>query len=320
MTEETEGQSFNPKPDTAEGVGAMLATTLKFVDDNGLKVRVDELTSPDGVKVPFVIDGDGIVAVPASAFDEYRKEPLYRGGTAKLLDLDSFIEHARRFLDKDSVVFADNNREHPSLTTVLDYHPAGADSAPRWGRHRDTFAFPLSDEWQAWNEFDGKGMEMPVFARFLEDHIVDVIPANLINLNEEQMRFVGLKGGMARIAEPAKLMEIATGLRIYEEVETVQAFRTESGESKMAFQNHQPGGQNGELTVPSLFAIGIPVFKNGEPYQVLVQLRYRAIGGGKVAFFYEMWRADRVFDHAFSEATEKVAQETGLPVLLGHPE
>lgn len=317
---DTTGESFNPKPDTAEGVGEVLNQALRFVDEHGCKIAIKSLEATDGTKALFVVDGDNAAPIPDSAFDHNRAAPRYRRGTAALLDLDSFIDHANRFKDDGSVVFANNKRDHPSLIAVLDYHPEGSTSAPRWGRHRGQFTFPLSDEWKAWHELDGKGMEMPVFARFLEDHIVDVLPTSMLTFNEEQERFVSLRGGMAKIAEPGKLMEIATGLRVYEEVETISAHITQTGETKMAFENRQPGAASGELSVPSMFAIGIPVFTNGEPYQVLVQLRYRAIGNGKVAFFYELWRTDRVFDHAFDEAVTMVKEDTGLPVLLGSPE
>jgi uncharacterized protein YfdQ (DUF2303 family) len=319
MTETTGEKPFNPKPDTAEGVGEILNQALRFVDQNGCKVAIESLEAEDGVKALFVVNGDSVTPIPDSAFDHNRDAPRFRKGMATLFDLDSFIEHVNRFKDDDSVVFANNKRENPSLTSVLDYHRSGASSAPRWGRHRGHFAFPLSDEWKAWNEYNAKPMEMATFSRFLEDHITDVLPTSMLTLNEQQDEFVRLRGGMSRIAEPAKLMEIATGLRVFEEVDTVSAYKSETGETKMLFENRQSGGESGELKVPSMFGIGIPVFVNGDPYQVLVQLRYRPVGG-KVVFFYELWREDRVFDHAFDEAASRVAEDTGLPILLGTPE
>jgi uncharacterized protein YfdQ (DUF2303 family) len=321
MTETTSDadQVFNPKPDTAEGVGAILHEALRFVDTHGTKIGVTELTAPDGTKALIVIDNDRAAPIPDSAFDHERERPRRRKGTALLLDLDSFIDHAKRFSDPESVVFADNNREHPSLTAVLDYHPEGSTSAPRWGEHRGKFAFPLSDEWQAWHEYSGKQMDMVNFARFLEDHIVDVLPSGFLTLNEDQQRYIDTLGGTDRIAEPAKLMEIATGLQLFERAETVNAVRLETGEANMTFVSQHQDAGGGSLKVPSLFVIGIPVLVNGPAYQILVRLRYRS-NGGKVVFFYELWRTDRVFDHAFDEAVEKVRAGTGLPVLLGHPE
>lgn len=309
---------FNPKPDTAEGVGEMIRQTIALLDTH-TKPTLVTLTGEGGEQIPAYVDREGVHVLPIEDFDPYLAEPRFRGGSAMLLDLDSFIEHTNRFKDDGSVVFADNNRLAPSLTAVLDYHPAGSDSAARWGRHRGTFAFPLSDEWKAWHEFDGKAMDMANFARFLEDHITDVLPSGFRTLNEHQQEYVNRLGGDERIAEPSKLMEISTGLQVFERAETVNAVRLDTGEANMTFVSQHQDAQGGSLKVPSLFVIGIPVLVNGPTYQVLVRLRYRT-QSGKVVFFYELWRTDRVFDHAFEEATEKVGEQTGLPVLLGKPE
>lgn len=71
--------------------------------------------------------------------------------------------------------------------------------------------------------------------------------------------------------------------------------------------------------MPSIFLIGIPVFNNGPFYRIAARLRYRK-NGGKIVFWYDLWRTDRTFDHAFSEAVERVKVETDLPVFIGKPE
>jgi hypothetical protein len=65
-----------------------------------------------------------------------------------------------------------------------------------------------------------------------------------------------------------------------------------------------------------MVVLNIPVFKSGELYQILVRLRYRKQAGG-VVFFYELWRDDRVFDHAFDEAAERLSGATSLPLFRG---
>lgn len=325
MDEETEDQGLSRSEilavGPAAGTGALIESMMGFLDANQ-KADVVEIAAPDGTKAPAIVTRNGVTILDVAALDGYRDHPRYRDGTATLLDLDSFIEHAQRFLGNDSIVFADNNRDHPSLTSVIDYHTAGHSSAARWGRHRGRFAFPLSDEWRAWAEYDGKPMEMHVFARFIEDHITDVLDPYALasSLPEQQEKFVNLLGGTGRMASPAKLMEIATGLSVREEVETAQAVTLQTGESMVHFKNQQTGENTGEAKVPSMFAIGIPVFTNGTVYQIIARLRYRALGNGKVAFFYDLWRVDLVFDDAFQAACIKVSEATGLPVLLGSPE
>jgi uncharacterized protein YfdQ (DUF2303 family) len=300
------------------GAGATMRAARDLVESY-VKPQIVSLREPiTGVEALARVDRNGIAAIPANVFDDYRSAPRWREGVATALDLDSFIEHTQRYADPDSLVFANNDRSAPSVVTVFDYHRAGPNADPRHMQHRVLHRFPLSDEWKAWTALDGKTMDMASFAAFLEDHIIDVMDSSEVSLTEEQQRFVDRLGGRGRIATPAKLMEIATGLRVLESVETVNAVNLDTGEVQMTFNNEHRQAE-GQLTVPSLFAIGIPVFVNGDAYQVLVRLRYRS-SGGKVLFFFNLWRTDRVFDHAFDESLSKVREKTGLDVILGKPE
>lgn len=302
-----------------EGLGTVLKNAVELVEEY-VQPEIKSLEEPGtGVKALALVSKDGLSPVPASTFDDSRSKPRFRTGTAVLLDLDSFIAHTNRFKDDDSIVFADNSRTKPSLNSVLDYHRVGATGDPAFLQHQGKFNFPLSDEWKAWVEADANPMKMREFAAFLEDRIIDVLPTTGLELNDDQQRFVATLGGERRIADPASLMALATGLQVFENSEVSSAVKLSSGEAKMTFTSQHVDAQGGELKVPSLFVLGIPVFVNGPAYQILVRLRYRKIGADLV-FFTEMWRTDRVFDHAFDEAVAQVASETSLPVLLGKPE
>lgn len=302
-----------------EGLGTVLKNAVELVEEYVQPEIVDLEEPATGVKALVSISKDGIEAIPARIFDESRDKPRFRTGTAVLLDLDSFIAHTNRFKDEDSIVFADNNRSKPSLNSVLDYHRIGSSGDPAFLQHQAKFNFPLSDEWQAWQGADAKPMKMADFAAFLEDRIIDVLPTDGLELNDDQQRFVATLGGERRIADPASLMALATGLQVFENSEVSSAVKLSTGEAKMTFSSQHVDASGGELKVPSLFVLGIPVFDNGPAYQILVRLRYRKIGAD-LMFFTEMWRTDRVFDHAFDEAVAQVGSETSLPVLLGRPE
>lgn len=277
-----------------------------------------ELFVEPGTKVeaPLVVGKDGVSALPASVFDDYRVRPVRRKGTATLTDLDSLIAHVERFKDADTLIFARDDRNAPTITAVLDYHRAGAEADPRFGEHRTKFAFPLSDEWRAWLTSNKKAMAMRDFAAFLEDRIIDVLD-DASDLPEEMGRFVKAIGG--NIASPTKLMEIAVGLKVNEKSAVSETVNLSSGEGEISFVAQHTDGAGKPLKVPNLFLIAIPVFKNGVAYRIAVRLRYRKTEGSLV-FWYELWRQDPVFDDAFDEALDRVRKETGLSVLLGSPE
>ena len=343
MTEETEQPDQAEETETiaipgavVESLSRMMAGDAKSVNtsslpqlteflDDHMKADLGGLTEPDtGVQAVVITTPEGVKPVPASLFDDYRETPKRRNGTAQTFDIESFIAHANRFKNENSVLFANPDVESPSLTAVLNYHDAGADSSPRFGDHRTSFRFPLSDEWKAWSEQDKNGMNMVQFAEFLEDNIVDVMPVEMVQFGEDEdeaKRFVEMLGGTRKIAEPAVLMQIAAGLQVNEYSNIAQASKLSSGEGKIDFKTtHETSDATGQsIVVPTLFAIGIPVFANGPAYRVLARLRYRK-AGGSLTFYYELWRTDRVFKHAMDEAVALAHEETELPVLMGSPE
>ncbi len=308
---------------TDENSGTVVREAFQKAEEY-LKPQQITLIEPNtGVEAPAVLTGEGIMAVGDGVFDDYRTKPKDRADTATLRDLKSFIAYTNRFKDAESALFAINERSTPSITAVLDYHGAGGieDETQRFGNHRAVHRFPLSDEWKVWTENDDKKMTMVEFAEFLENHIIDVLPVEMVTVeteDEEIRRFFAMMGGKAALADPARLMEIANNLQINESSHIKNAFKLSSGEATIEFQSEHEThtAQSGKITIPKLFAIGTPVFKAGVPYRIFSRFRYRKTGGG-IQFFYKLWRTDRVFDHAFDEAIEKAASETGLPLFLG---
>lgn len=298
----------------------VIAQARDLVEDY-VKAEIISVAEPStGITLAAVRQGNDIRVLPPSTFDPYRHQPLFRTGSAVMLSLDSLIEHANRFKDDDSVVFADDSRTNPSIIVVLDYHRAGSTADPRFGKHRSTFTFPLSDEWKAWNDKNAEAMGMVDFAAFLEERIIDVLYVEgEDDVSEDLGRLIDTLGGRDTIATPNKLMELARGLQINEAAVVQEAVNLASGEGIVRFQSTHTDEHGAPIKVPSLFLIGIPVFRNGPLYRVAARLRYRK-SGGKIVFWYELWRTDRTFDHAFKESVEHVKADTGLPVLIGKPE
>jgi hypothetical protein len=296
------------------------ATEVRKIVEQYLAPVTQTMTEPGtGVEALVQISADGAEAIPRRVFDEYRLAPPTRVGTAELTAIESLIDHVNRFKDADSVLFAVDDRSSPSITGVLDYHRAGADADPRFGLHRSLFNFPLSDEWKAWTASDGEPFTMGEFAAFLEDRIIDVL--DLIpeedSLPEDMQRFVNTVGGS--IASPSKLIELSVGLKVNERSAVKEAINLSSGEAQVQFVAEHVDDAGQPLRVPGLFLIGIPVFNQGPIYRLAARLRYRKQATGLV-FFYQLWRADRTFDHSFREACERVRVETDLPMLFGKPE
>ncbi len=242
----------------------------------------------------------------------------------------------------------------PSLTAVLDYHdaltliaPNGnvlredvGESLPRFCTHRAHYAFPLSEEFMSWMAGNGEAMTQGDFAAFLEERSLDVepppvgdahfdgmddtVPTDAGVAERKHIQFMMLLRKMTQRlnghwAGPERMMDLSRGLRINERNTVEGAKDVSSGQVSLVFKNEHTDESGEPVRVPNLFLISIPIFRNGPHYLLPVRLRYR-IQGGRVLWFYDAFRTDRVFDHALGEALERVEAETGLAVLVGTPE
>lgn len=287
-----------------------------------LAPSVVSITSPDGcqgqfVQIPVIADGKLTVRLDSVTrfYDEYRTRPAQRKGTATLGDLASLIKHVNRFKDTDSVVFADTDRNNPTITAVLDYHKAGSSSDPRFGYHRSHYEFPVSDEWKAWTGASGREMSQGSFAEFIESRIVDVVE---FSPEFKSAQAFAEKCGIT-FATPAQVMELSRGLSITVDSKLATTVNLQNGIRQIQFSENHVGDNGTALKVPGAFLVGIPAFRGEARYQVCVRLRYRK-SGATLNWIMDLWRHEEVFDAAIRDACEKVEQATGLPLLYGNPE
>lgn len=326
------------------GSGALLKSTasdMRALAEYGAEQSKPEIQSISrgsfqSAAVIVVPEGKRVMSMKPF-LDEYQTAPERKKGTAELTTLISLVEHINRFKDEQSAVFALDDRSKPAITAVLDYHHAGT-GTPRFGHHRAHYAFPLSDEWKAWQQFNAKPMTQTDFAVFMEDRIADVLPppGDLDHLDasqiteresggdfgdrspDEQLAYLTkLLGG--KFAGPATMMELSRGLSVHADEKVAQAVSLASGESFVSYVSEHKDGNGAKVNVPNLFLIGIPVFRHDARYRIAVRLRYR-VKEGAIFWIYELYRHDAVFDDAFRKACEKVKNETALPLFYGAPE
>ena len=305
--------------------GSVLSQTRDLVE-NYIKPEPLLLNSPDGIEAPGYIDKHGVHALSPDLFDQWASAPRFRRGTATMTDLPSFIGHVNRYKDEHSIIFAKDDPSAPGLTAVLDYHEAEAAGAPRFGKHRTAFNFPLAPEWKAWMAKNAVQMSMVEFATFIEDRYIEIIPPAVVastfkGEDDPVKKFVDSLGGIDKLGGPNDLMRIASGLSVHENSVVGDVVRLQSGEGSVMFTvQHETADAKGEkFTVPPAFGIAVPVFRGEPPFCVIARLRYRK-QSGRLVLWYELFRADLTFDHAVNEAIEKVQNETGLTVWKGTPE
>lgn len=290
------------------------AEAVAKVVKKAFKPRVVPLGANGEPSAMILPEGTELVSLKEMV-DEYRDAPERREGTAKLEDLPSFIAHAKRFADADSAVFASPDPQSPKMVSVLDYHRSGADSSPRFGKHRGLYSFPLSDEWKLWTGNANKPMHQVAFAEFIESNILHVADPALAGETARAFSST-LK---CELASPGRLMELSKGLSIRVASRVTNAHNLRSGEAEIQYSTEHQDESGKPLAVPGAFLLALRVYRGGDLYQVPVRLRYR-LKEQAITWFYDLWRTDLVFEDAFKGACSQVQEGTGLPLFIGTPE
>lgn len=266
--------------------------------------------------IPLVWDGKTSRIIPLKAeIEAYRYKPARKTGIAQALTLSSFIALTNRHKTPDSVVFANTDWTKPSFTAVIDYHPIDSlfgESANN-GRHRVHYAFPLSEEWKAWIEQDGKAMSQLDFAVFLEDRMPELAAPY-------EAEVVALERDFSTtVANPAQLVQLSRGLKVNVSSQVEDERTLQTGEGQIKWQETHKDASGAALKVPGLFLLAVAPFKSGDKVRIPARLRYR-VSGGKVVWFYQLYRPDLHITTRVEIDLDKVAKETALPAYEGQPE
>lgn len=282
-------------------------------------VRVEKLPCDDGaggaleVPVAFVQDGENVVPHSLASLMAEGSElaqrlrlakapgPDFRQGVAVHQSLASFVAHANRFKDEGSAVWADAASRR--LVSVLDYHPTGAASAARWGRHRGVYACPLSGAWQAWGGLEGLELEQEDFAALLD--------------SRDRELAVGKLPSGKPAPDPSALVTLANSLEVYSHATARRERDANTGRLTVSFVEEK--GVVGSVAPPPAFLVSVRVFEDGQPQLLEVRLRV-TVKEGKAFFALNLHAAAEVLRQAFEGVCGQVAAGTTLPVFVGTPE
>lgn len=232
-------------------------------------------------------------------------------GTADAQTLKSFINLVNRHKDEHSVIFGNTAWPDPALTAIIDYHQI--DHAPRWGKHRIVYKFPLTDEFKAWIKHNSDPMSQFDFANFLEDHAAELAAP----LNTERQNYESLF--REKFATPIELVDLSRSLEVYQNAHVKHAGRISTGEREIIFKQENTDAHGQKVEVPGIFMISVPAFVDGSPVRIPARLRYR-VSGGSIVWFYDLYRWEFWLRTQVQNDLLDAASETSLPAFEGRAE
>lgn len=229
--------------------------------------------------------------------EAFLPNPRKTKATAAFSDLTAFLAYVKRHANDGTVTWCNFNPQSFELgfTAVIDEHVKGQAG---WRSHRAVFVPDFSAEWKAWKGKDRASFPQTPFAEWIQEHDDDIATAN------------GLPTAL-------QMLEMATNFVMNEERVLKSAVRLQSGGARLTYIADADAGTTEEMRIFERFALGIPVFHGGPAWSIGARLKYRNTGG-KVSFFYELVRPDRVHQGASQELIALVNEGLGtVPLLMG---
>jgi len=260
-----------------------------------------------GLAGPQEVNGVPYLMVPQSATAQAAlwamERPVRPTGVQVLLDGVSFGRYVNRFKDVDTLLLARLTATGGAFKAVFNGHARERVSAaegggavfPGFGDFGALYECPISEEWKRWTASNKQPFNQKGFAEFIENNLLDVVQP---------------VGG--------ELLEVARSLEARSEVKFSSGVRLQNGNQALRFEEvtTAKAGEKGELEVPEMLKLGLPVFAFGERYEVKARLRYR-IKDGALTFHYELDNPHRVVEHATRELMKQIEEATGLQAFLG---
>lgn len=239
-----------------------------------------------------------VVLPPGHSVGELPRDPRpdHPKALVRLRDAPSFIGYVNDHKFSDSRIFA--SLEPARFLAVIDEFAAdpelSVNEQAAWREFRVDFTVPPSREWLLWNKANRQHMSQLGFAEFLEDNLPDVMTP-----------------------DGATLLEMANNFEAAQTGSFVATQRLQDGSHNLQWRADNNAA--GTVRLPQQITLLIPVFENDQPATLDARLRYR-INDGKLAIWYELIRPHKVLEAAFRNTWKRIANETGVPILLGSPE
>lgn len=259
-------------------------------------------TGPDihAAGVPFVIVPPGCTLAD---LERLLPCPARKRGKVVCTDVPGFIGYVKKHATLDSTtIYAEINSQGSvcTLVAVLDDHGHLRIGDAGWREHICRFAPVASVEWTRWAKQDRKVMSQTDFAAFLEDNRCDVASVE------------GMPDG-------AQILEMALAFEATAEKRLRSKINLGSGGVSLEYVDEENDKTRTTMRFFERFTLGLPVFEgHASAYPLEARLKYRN-SSGKLSFWYELVRPDKVFKAAVAEIVSAIAESTDLSIIAGNP-
>jgi len=275
--------------------------------ENMAQTLANELKQPISIAESEKFPSVRRVALPPGwSMKEYNDEkllsaPCRKTANVSLQDDTSFTNYLKKHgsLANSSIwCHANYSNSEIKFTAILNDH-GDEESQPAWRDHLATFKPKFSEEWARWIRNNKTAFSQAEFAAFIEENMKDIASVE------------GSPSG-------GQMLEMALNFEANQDMRFKSAVRLQSGGINMSFIQTDDAQTIAQMQMFDRFTLGLPVFWSGDAYQVNARLRYRQ-REGKLTFYYELIRQDKVLEDATLTLINKIRESTGNPFFFGDP-
>lgn len=233
--------------------------------------------------------------------EKYRDAPIRKKATVRLTDTPSFIDYIKRhgsLTTSTTWCNVDYSAGTVKFTGIINDHGETEDE-PAWRDHKAMYQPEFSEEWKRWTTLNKEPFSQALFAAFIEENLKDIVSVD------------GSPSG-------SQMLAMAINFEANQDMKFKSAIRLQSGGVNMSFIQTDDAQTIAQMEMFDRFTLGMPVFWGGDAYPVSARLRYRQ-REGKLTFYYELIRQDKVLEAATQTIIKTIRETTGNPFFFGDP-
>ncbi len=249
----------------------------------------------NGNRIAYVVPDDH--ELKTLDFEKLALTPRRKTGTVTLRDATSFATYVQMHVTAGTHLFANKTE----MLAVFNHHEPRT-GAPGWGDFRARLLLELTREWLWWREFANKFHEASFFADGVEQH-------------------------QHAVSEPATgvLLDLVRKIQITSRMTYETNSRVGNNTTKLVFgQEDEAKTDKTTFNVDDGMVVNLKLrlYTGGDEIEVPGRLSYYLKNvSGKVQLMWriELFGLDEAEDIATQNRMAIVANQVGLPVLLGMP-
>lgn len=233
--------------------------------------------------------------------EKFKNAPRRKHAKVSMDDTNSFVDYVKRHGSlANATVWCDADFVGNKVAFISILNDNGEqDGEQHWRDHTAKFSPTFSEEWNRWTKMNKHQFSQAEFAAFIEENLKDI---------------AGVEGSPTG----AQMLEMALSFEANQDMRFKSAIRLQNGGVQMSFVQDDDSQTMAKMQMFDRFSLGLPVFWNGDAYRLDARLRYR-VRDGKLTFWFELIRQDKVLEASTTTLIEKIKSETAKPFFFGNP-